>query len=127
MLPASLEQTNPKLQATLHEIAQRYGTPCYAYDLSRLRAQVKLVRTHLPRQVEVYYSLKANASLGISEVLRECGLGADVASAGELATAVEAGFAAEKIFVAGPYKSPETQAWLRDFPEAIVSIDSPCE
>jgi len=125
MLRAS--QPTSKLHATLQEIAERYGTPCYAYDLSRLRAQVELIRTHLPPQVGVYYSLKANASLGISEVLRECGLGADVASAGELATAVEAGFAAEKIFVAGPYKSTETQAWLREFPEAIVSIDSPCE
>jgi diaminopimelate decarboxylase len=47
-----------------------------------------------------------------------------VASAGELATAVEAGFPPERIFVAGPFKSPETISLLRNLPEAVVSVDS---
>jgi diaminopimelate decarboxylase len=68
--------------------------------------------------------LKANASLGLCDVFARQGLGADVASAGELATALAAGFPAERIFVAGPYKSPETVAPLRSLPEAVVSIDS---
>lgn len=113
--------------ATLLEIARRHGTPAYAYDLSRLRTQADKLRTHLPDAVEIFYSLKANASLGLCDVLAEEGLGADVASAGELVTVVEAGFPAERIFVAGPYKSPETIALLRTLPEAIVSADSRSE
>ncbi len=109
---------------TLLEIARRYGTPTYAFDLGRLRAQVRKLRTHLPAAVEILYSLKANASLGICEILADCGIGADVASAGELATALEAGFAPERIFVAGPFKLPETVAQLRELPEAVVSVDS---
>ena len=64
----------------LREIVRRYGTPTYAYDISRIRAQVAKLRTHFPAAVEILYSLKANASLGLCGVLAECGLGADVAS-----------------------------------------------
>lgn len=110
--------------AALVEIARRHGTPTYAFDIRRLRAQVDKLRAHLPASVDVLYSLKANASLGICDVLRRCGVGADVASAGELATAVEAGFAASRIFLAGPFKQPEAIAQLRELPDVMVSVDS---
>ena len=119
--PPSLDEATAE---TLREIARRYGTPTYAFDMRRMRAQVDHLRTYLPDGVQVLYSLKANASLGLCEVFRDCGIGADVASAGELATAVAAGFDAEDIFVAGPFKLPETVAQLRRLPEATVSIDS---
>src|SRR5262245_41183171 len=115
------------LKSVLRGIAERYGTPTYAFDQRRLRAQAEKLRAHLPEDVEILYSLKANASLGICDVLRACGLGADVASAGELAIAVEAGFPPARIFVAGPYKSPETVSQLRSLPQAVVSIDSASE
>ena len=112
---------------TLLEITRRHGTPTYAFDVRRLRAQVAKLRTALPAEIEILYSLKANASLGICDVFADIGIGADVASAGELATAVEAGFPAERIFVAGPFKLPETIAQLRNLPDAVVSVDSPSE
>jgi diaminopimelate decarboxylase len=111
----------------LSEIVRRHGTPAYAFDVRRLRRQVEKLQTHLPDDVGILYSLKANASLGICDVFQECGIGADVASAGELATAIEAGFSPENIFVAGPFKLPETVAQLIDVPRAIVSVDSPSE
>src|SRR5438445_11531472 len=82
---------------TLVDIARRYGTPTYAYDLGRIRSQVARLRAALPPEVEVIYSLKANASLGLCGFIAGCGLGADVASAGELLTAIEAGFPPERI------------------------------
>ncbi|MEO2019168.1 MAG: hypothetical protein ABGZ53_32900 [Fuerstiella sp.] len=112
---------------TLLEIVRRYGTPTYAFDLPRMRVQVEKLQTQLPGEVEILYSLKANASLGICDLFQECGIGTDVASAGELATAIESGFSQEKIFVAGPFKLPETISQLLDTPRAIVSIDSLCE
>jgi diaminopimelate decarboxylase len=110
--------------AALREIVRRHGTPTYAYDLQRIRAQVDLLRTHLPQAVEVFYSLKANASLGLAGFLADCGLGADVASAGELLTALEAGFSPSRLLVTGPDCSPGFLAELRAVPEALVSIDS---
>jgi diaminopimelate decarboxylase len=111
----------------LLEIVRRYGTPTYAFDVRRLRAQVEKLRSHLPPAIQILYSLKANASLGICDVLADCGIGADVASAGELATAVEAHFPAQRIFVAGPFKLSETIAQLRDLPKVVISVDSPSE
>jgi diaminopimelate decarboxylase len=106
------------------DIVRQFGTPSYAYDIRRLRTQAQKLQAIVSDAVDILYSLKANASLGISDVLADCGLGADVASAGELATAVEAGFPAERIFVAGPYKSPELLGYLWQLPAAIVSVDS---
>ena len=116
-----------EVNQTLLEIARRFGTPTFAYDVRRLRDQVEKLRTALPADVEILYSLKANASLGICDVFADTGIGADVASAGELATAVEAGFPPDRIFVAGPFKLPETLAQLDDFPDAVISVDSPSE
>ncbi|MEK6234236.1 MAG: hypothetical protein N2C14_05965 [Planctomycetales bacterium] len=111
---------------SLREIVDRHGTPAYAFDLRRLRAQAEKLRRNLPA-AEILYSLKSNASLGICDVLADCGIGADVASAGEFATALEAGFPPERIFVAGPFKLPETVARLRETPQAVVSVDSESE
>ena len=84
------------VQKSLREIARRYGTPTYAFDANRLREQVAYLRQTLPTEVEVLYSLKANASLGLCDVFSTCGVGADVASAGEFATALAAGFPADR-------------------------------
>ncbi|MEO1972049.1 MAG: hypothetical protein ABGX07_10865, partial [Pirellulaceae bacterium] len=111
--------TNEATSTVLREIVRRFGTPTYAFSVQRLQAQVEKLRTHFPPDVELLYSLKANASLGICDVFAASGIGADVSSAGELATAIEAGFPAEKIFVAGPFKAPETIAQLRQNPSAV--------
>ena len=105
----------------LLEIVRRYGTPTYAYDLECIRSQVAKLRGDLPPAVEILYSLKANASLGLCGFIAGCGLGADVASAGELLTAVEAGFPPDRIFVSGPDISPGMLAQLRSVTAAIVS------
>jgi diaminopimelate decarboxylase len=110
--------------ATLRAVVGQHGTPTYAYDLQRIRAQVDRLREFLPRQVELFYSFKANPSLGLCGFLADCGLGADVASAAELVTAREAGFAPQRLLVTGPDRSPALLAELRRVPEAILSIDS---
>src|SRR5438034_10442130 len=111
----------------LLDVVRRYGTPTYAYDLEGIRAQIAKLRSHLPAAVDVVYSLKANAALGLCGFIASAGLGADVASAGELVTALEAGFPAERIFVSGPDKSPAMLARLRSVPEALISVDSVSE
>src|SRR5262245_55234511 len=111
----------------LREIVRRYGTPTYAYDIDRVRAQVARLRDALPPSVEILYSLKANASLGLCGVLAGEGLGADVASAGELLIALAAGFPAARIFLTGPDRSPAVLAELRSLPEVLISVDSASE
>jgi diaminopimelate decarboxylase len=110
--------------ATLREVIRRFGTPTYAYDLGRIRAQVARLKDQLPPAVEIFYSFKANAALGLCGFLADCGLGADVASAGELVIAREAGFAPQRLLVTGPDRSPALLSQLRAVPEALLSIDS---
>jgi diaminopimelate decarboxylase len=111
----------------LREVVRRYGTPTYAYDLSRIRGQIARLSGTLPPSVEVLYSLKANASLGLCGFIAGCGLGADVASAGELVTAMEAGFPPGRILVSGPDKSPALLDLLGLVPDALLSLDSVSE
>ena len=108
-------------------MALTWGTPCYAYDLARLRLQLDVLRRSLPASIDVQYSLKANPAVGLGKVIAERGFGADVVSVGELAAALEAGFTAKRIFVSGPYKSPEMLASLRLLPESLLSVDSVSE
>ncbi len=112
---------------TLREVVRRYGTPTYAYDVARIQAQAARLRAHLPSAVEILYSLKANASLGLCSILAGCGLGADVASAGELLTALEAGFPPSRIVVTGPDRTQALLNELQAYPDIVLSLDSASE
>ena len=109
---------------SLRAVVRRFGTPAYAYDLPALRSRVTGLRAALPAGVEVLYSVKANPSLGLCEVLAAHGLGAEVSSIGELLLAQRAGFTADRLMVSGPHKAPALVERLREVPGALVSVDS---
>lgn len=111
----------------LARVARLHGTPCYAYDLDRLRRQAHHLKSCLPQEVEVLYSLKANPSPAVCRLLAAEGFGAEVVSTGELATALDAGFASRRILAGGPYKPPAMLAGLGDLPGALLSLDSVSE
>jgi diaminopimelate decarboxylase len=117
----------PLTLETLREVVRRHGTPTYAYDLGEIRARIAQLKAALPTTVEILYSLKANPSLGLCGFIAGEGFGADVASAGELVTALEAGFRPEHILVSGPDKSPAVLELLASIPDAIISLDSVSE
>ncbi|MFM1873935.1 MAG: hypothetical protein RL398_3357 [Planctomycetota bacterium] len=87
------------------ELADRFGTPLYAYSAAGLRRRAAAVRAALGQSVEVLYSIKANPSLAIAGLLREAGLGAEIASLGELHLARAAGFDVAALRFAGPGKT----------------------
>jgi diaminopimelate decarboxylase len=90
----------------LPELARRIGrTPFYAYDRRLISERVELLRTHLPRQVHLHYAIKANPMPEVVMHLARLVDGIDVASAGELKIALEAGATPDKISFAGPGKS----------------------
>jgi len=111
----------------LLSVARRYGTPTYAYDLSGISSQVEKLKSFFSSTVDILYSLKANPSLGICQFIAGAGLGADVASSGELLTALRAGFPPHRIFVSGPYKSPEMLGLVSSLPGVTLSLDSVSE
>jgi len=92
------------------EIAASFGTPCYVYDLDVVAARAARLRAALPPRFDLAYAVKANPSLAVVARLASLGLGADVASAGELEAAYAAGVAAREVVATGPGKS---DAFLR--------------
>jgi diaminopimelate decarboxylase len=88
------------------EIAREYGTPFYLYHGETVVERVRRVRGALG--TEVSYSVKANPSLGVCQLIaREKAAGAEVASSGELTVARAAGFEPEDIVFAGPGKTDD--------------------
>lgn len=89
------------------QIAQAHGTPFYLYHGELIAAQLHRVRAALGPAVNVHYSVKANPSLAVCQLLAREGAGAEVASAGELVLARAAGFPPEATVFAGPGKTDE--------------------
>ena len=89
----------------LTRIAERVGrTPFYAYDRGLLRRRVAELRAALPRQVKLHYAMKANPMPAVVGLMAGLVDGIDVASAGELAVALDAGADPAEVSFAGPGK-----------------------
>jgi diaminopimelate decarboxylase len=92
-------------------LARQFGTPLYVYDLDRVARSYRDLRESLPAELRIFYSLKANPHPEIAGVLRDTGDGAgcraEVSSAGELAAALDAGFAPGECLYTGPGKTED--------------------
>lgn len=86
------------------ELAERFGTPFYVYDLDVMERQAKALRAVLPPVAEIAYAVKANPALAVVAHLGRMGLGADVASGGELELVRRAGIEPDRIVMTGPGK-----------------------
>ena len=90
---------------TLSVLAARVGqTPFYAYDRSLLRRCVANLREVLPESVKLHYAMKANPMPAVVGFMAGLVDGIDVASAGELKVALDAGADPQEISFAGPGK-----------------------
>lgn len=92
------------------DLAEQFGTPLYVYDEEMIRQTCRAYKqafaeTGLPHQVA--YASKAFSSLAMCRLVAEEGLSLDVVSAGELFTAIQAGFPPERIHFHGNNKSSE--------------------
>lgn len=103
-----LDKTLNELQVgglPLSLLAERVGqTPFYAYDRSLIAGRIAVVRQWLPAGVGLHYAVKANPMPALVGFLRPLVDGMDVASAGELKLALDAGADPLSIGFAGPGK-----------------------
>jgi len=89
----------------LSNLAARVGqTPFYAYDRSLLRQRVAELRTVLPPRIKLHYAMKANPMPAVVGFMAGLVDGIDVASAGELMVALNAGANPQEVSFAGPGK-----------------------
>ena len=90
------------------ELAEKFGTPLYLFDEAYIRKMMRIYRETLEKNYAgkglVLYASKAFSCKAIYRLADEENIGIDVVSGGELYTALQAGFPAEKIYMHGNNK-----------------------
>ena len=90
------------------DLAKEFGTPVYLFDEAYIRRMMQTYKRTLAEKYEgnglVLYASKAFSCKAIYRIADEEEIGIDVVSGGELYTALQAGFPAEKIYMHGNNK-----------------------
>ncbi len=112
-------------------LAEKYGTPMYVFDESKIRANMRKYISAMSRcfggNSRPLYASKALSFKRIYEIAREEGMGIDVVSAGELYTARIAGFPLENAFFHGNNKTPEEISFAIDSGIGYFVVDNDYE
>lgn len=87
------------------ELAAQFGTPLFVVDEDDFRSRCRDMVRAFGADSRVHYASKAFLCGEVARWVRDEGLSLDVASGGELAVALHAGFPAERIAVHGNNKS----------------------
>ena len=87
------------------ELAEQYRTPLFVIDEDDFRGRCREMAAAFGGGANVHYAAKAFLCSEIARWVAEEGLSLDVASGGELAVALHAGFPAERIALHGNNKS----------------------
>src|SRR6185295_9389774 len=109
----------------LAKIAREVGTPVYVYsrgELERAYRAFDAALDGMPHQV--CYAVKANASLGILNVLVKLGAGADIVSGGELLRWMKAGGDPAKVLFSGVGKTQSELEMALDAGIGTFNVES---
>ncbi|OYR59066.1 diaminopimelate decarboxylase [Halorubrum halodurans] len=80
----------------LADLADEHETPLYVQDLDRTRENCERLLAAFP-DADVRYAVKAHTGRAVLEAVREAGLDAECASAGEVDRALAAGFGGDRL------------------------------
>jgi diaminopimelate decarboxylase len=108
------------------ELAERFGTPLVVYCEATVRERARALRDAAGDAGRVFYGTKAFPNVALLRLLREEGIGADVASTGELAFARAAGLSGAELVVHGNNKD-EALHRAAAAENAPVVLDAPDE
>lgn len=93
------------------ELAAKYGTPLYVFDEALIRKTMREFKSSIEDYYDgngrVLYASKAFSCKEMYRIAASEGIGADVVSAGEIYTALSAGFPAADMFFHGNNKTPD--------------------
>ena len=95
---------------TAEALAEEHGTPLVVLCEETVRANARALRAALGHDGRVFFGTKAFPNVALLRLLDEEGIGADVASEGELAFARRAGLGGDRLVVHGNNKD---EAFLR--------------
>ena len=83
------------------------GTPLFIYDGETIKERYNYLRKNLPKQIDIFYAMKANPNIAVVKQLVNLGAGVEVASEGELYACKKIGVNPKDIVFAGPSKTDE--------------------
>jgi diaminopimelate decarboxylase len=82
----------------LTKLAERFGTPLYVYDASKIASQIQRLRNAFSKtNVRIKYAAKALTNVSILRLVRKNGADIEVVSLQEAALALKAGFQPKEI------------------------------
>lgn len=100
------------------QLAAQYGTPLYLMDEDRIRSNIRTYIAGMEKAFgefgHVLYASKAASFKRIYEIAAQEGIGIDVVSCGEIATAVKAGFPLENAYFHSNNKTDEDIRYAMD-------------
>jgi diaminopimelate decarboxylase len=109
----------------LDRLAAEIGTPLYCYSTATLTRHYQVFAgAFADVRALVCYAMKANSNQAVIATLAKLGAGADVVSGGELARALAAGIAPEKIMFSGVGKTAPELAAAVDAGILCVNVES---
>jgi len=89
----------------LADLLKNYDTPLFIYDFNIAREKIDIMRTTIPENVDLFYSVKVNPNKLLLKKIKRFVAGMEVASIGELEKALESGVMPDNIIFVGPGKS----------------------
>lgn len=108
------------------DLAQAYGTPLYVFSKTAIVARCQELQTNFIdkyERVRVAYASKAFNTLAMLKLVEQEGLCLDVVTGGELYTAIQADFPAEKIEFNGNNKSLDELVMALDYGVGRIIVD----
>src|SRR5258707_14886554 len=106
-------------------VAAEIGTPFYCYSSATLTRHYQVFAgAFADVRALVCYAMKANSNQAVIRTLAKLGAGADVVSGGELARALAAGIAPDKIMFSGIGKTERELAAAVDTDILCVNVES---
>src|SRR5882757_2073821 len=110
---------------SLDALAAEVGTPFYCYSTATLERHYGVFADAFADvKALVCYAMKANSNQAVIRTLAKLGAGADVVSGGELARALAAGVAPDKIMFSGIGKTERELAAAVDAAILCVNVES---
>ena len=111
------------------DIVKQFSTPLWVIDEQGFRDNCRSFRDAFLNYGDtmVLYASKSLSCLSVCRIIDEEGLGLDVVSGGELFTALQAGYPAEKIFFHGNNKSREELLMALESGIGRIVVDNFCE
>ncbi len=110
------------------ELAKTFGTPLYVFDEAHIRNMMRIYRDTIEKEYDgnglVLYASKAFSCEAVYAIAKQEQIGVDVVSGGELYTAMQAGFPAEKIYMHGNNKLPRELSYAFDCGVGTIVVDA---